>query len=525
MIYEYKLLEGECFWGASTLDGVYNPYTENSDFTRDFRIWPRNQTMPFLVSNKGRYIWSETMFNFTIKDGVMTLESDDEITMTVAGTTLREAYMDAMKKHFPFDGVRLPDKFFTSAQYNTWMEFDYHQNQKGILEYAHAIVDNGYEPGILMIDEGWHKRYGEWEFDLYKFPDPKAMTDELHELGFKVLLWVTPYVSPDGYDYVKSISTASWWGDTTGNKDRFVRNAKGEVALFKWWNGYSAMLDFRKPNDFDYLDKKLKKLMDDYGIDGFKFDGANPSAAGGYHPRNMVNGPAREDHDPYAMNIAWNEFGRRYEYHEFKDTYKGGGKNGIQRLADRNHKWVGDGIDTIIPSTILQGLIGHPFICPDMIGGGSWAYNVMPDFKVDEELFVRMAQVSVFCPMMQFSWAPWRVLSEKSQKLVHAAAMLHKSVSAEILELVRESEVSGEPIVRSLEYNDPGKGYQLIVDQYMVGRDILVAPVITPETYVRDVVFPEGVWVDPENGKEYQGGMTHKVECPIEKLPWFRRKK
>ena len=525
MIYEWKLLKGECFWGASTVDGAINPYTEDSDFSHDYRMYAGNQTMPLLVSSKGRYIWSESLFNFTIKTGVMTLESDDEITMNQAGTTLREAYLHAMKNHFPFDGVRLPAEFFTTAQYNTWMEFDYNQNQQGILAYAHGIVDHGYEPGILMIDEGWHKRYGEWEFDPYKFPDPKAMMDELHQLGFKVLLWVTPYVSPDGYEHFISTSTAPWLGNTQGNEDRFIRNAKGEIALFHWWNGYSAMLDFRKPKDFEYLDRKLQKLIRDYGVDGFKFDGANPSREGGYHPLNMINGPAREDHDPCAMNIAWNEFGRRFPYHEYKDTYKGGGKNCIQRLSDRSHRWKGYGIDTLIPSSITQGLIGHPFICPDMIGGGSWAYNRMPDFKMDEELFVRMAQVSVFCPMMQFSWAPWRVLSEKAQKMVHAAAMLHKEMAPEILALVRESEVSGEPILRNLEYNDPGKGYERIVDQYMVGNDILVAPVITPHTYVREVVFPAGEWRDPENGKIYQGGMTHLVECPVEKLPWFRRVK
>jgi len=73
VIYEYKLLKGECFWGGSTADGLHNPYTEESDFSCDFRIHPGNQTMPLLVSNKGRYIWSESLFNFTVKNGVMTL--------------------------------------------------------------------------------------------------------------------------------------------------------------------------------------------------------------------------------------------------------------------------------------------------------------------------------------------------------------------------------------------------------------------------------------------------------------------
>jgi alpha-glucosidase len=110
-----------------------------------------------------------------------------------------------------------------------------------------------------------------------------------------------------------------------------------------------------------------------------------------------------------------------------------------------------------------------------MIGGGSWAHNVDPDFKMDEELFVRMAEASALMPMMQFSWAPWRVLSPEAQAMVKAAADLHRRMAGEILALVRDAEVRGEPIVRSLEYNDPHKGYEHIMDEFMLGEDILVA--------------------------------------------------
>ena len=60
--------------------------------------------------------------------------------------------------------------------------------QQKAMDYAHAIVNNGFEPGFLIIDEGWHTRYGLWQFDLHKFPDPKAMVDELHKMEFKVFL-------------------------------------------------------------------------------------------------------------------------------------------------------------------------------------------------------------------------------------------------------------------------------------------------------------------------------------------------
>ena len=241
-----------------------------------------------------------------------------------------------------------------------------------------------------------------------------------------------------------------------------------------------------------------------------------------YHPDNIKNGKAAKDHDAAALNIAWNEFGSRYEFHEYKDTFKGGGKATIQRLLDRNHTWDENGINTILPCSMLQGLIGHPFVCPDMIGGGEWTYNFIPDFKVDEELFIRMAQVSAFFPMMQFSWAPWRVLTKKSFNTVLNAARLHKNMATEIIGLIEDAEKSGEPIIRNLEYNDPHQNYAVIKDEFMLGENILVCPVVTKGTFEKDIVFPKGVWQD-ENGNEYAGRQTLCLPTPLDKLLWFRR--
>ena len=518
MEYKIKMLDGERFFGGSTEKGTANPFDKNSEAAYDFCRSCPNQTMPLFLSTKGRYIYSDNPFAITFSHGEITVEGEDVLLVT-AGTTLREAYLAAMREHFPFDGRRLPERFFTTAQYNTWMEFTYFPTQEGVLKYARGIVDNGFTPGILIIDEGWHGRYGEWEFDFARFPTPRAMVDELHELGFTVMLWVTPLVCADGHDFICSIIKALGGGEDYDKV--YIRNKEGRPGLFFWWNGYSAMLDFRKECDTRFLASRLDRLMAEYGVDGFKFDGGSVAM---YHPENMVNGTPRDDHDPHAMNAAWNEFGLRYEYHEFKDSYRRGGKNTIQRLSDRNHSWEGAGINTLLPCSLLQGLMGHPFLCPDMIGGGQWTCAKDPDFLVDEELFVRMAQASALMPMMQFSWAPWRALSPESLALVKAAADLHRRLSPEILALVRRAETEGEPIMRSLEYCDPGHGYEYIADEFMLGDDILVAPIVTKGTFRKEIVFPSGTWRD-EDGNLYEGGKTHTVDTPIEKLPWFRRVK
>ncbi len=224
------------------------------------------------------------------------------------------------------------------------------------------------------------------------------------------------------------------------------------------------------------------------------------------------------------MNQAWNEFGRRYPYHEYKDSYLAGGHNAIQRLRDKGHRWDGNGINHLLPCALTCSLIGHPFVCPDMIGGGEWSYNYLPGFQIDEELFVRMAQCSALFPMMQFSWAPWKALSKENLAICVEAAKLHQRMAGEIMALVKDAEKTGEPIMRTLEYNDPHQGYAPITDEFMLGADILAAPVVTKGTRERTVYFPAGLWED-EEGVRYQGRTAQVLASPIEKLLWFKRVK
>lgn len=463
--------------------------------------------MPLFVSDKRRYIWSDEPFAVSVNDGCLVFEGEG-VVAEKRGETLKDAYLGAMNDKFPFEKKELPVEFFQTPQYNTWIEFLYNPTQDGVLRYADDIVKNGFEPGVLIIDEGWHGRYGTWEFDPYKFPDPRAMVDKLHGMGFKVMLWVVPYVCADGEAFARNIPE---------RKDIFMRNFDGDVSIVKWWNGCSAILNLYNSADAEFLDGQLKKLTENFGIDGFKFDGGSYLS---YTEKNFVNGKPNCPYTAAELNRAWNEFGERYKFHEYKDTFKGGGKVVIQRQCDKNSAWEGNGINALVPNALLQGLIGHPFICPDMVYGGEWRC-FEHGAVIDEELFVRSAQCSALFPMMQFSLSPWRVLSAPSLDIVRNAAKLHTRLSGEILRLVAESEKSGEPIIRALEYEYPNCGFECVTDEFLLGSDILVAPVTEKGARERKVVFPSGKWAGAD-GTVYEGG-EHTVSAPLEVLPWFKK--
>lgn len=489
MKYVFEIEENEYWWGGATPLGDKMPFSVETEIKIDLAgMDARNQSMPLLLLNKGRYIWSDEPICFEFKDGKIYVEGSAEVRIYKVGDNLRDAYLTAMKRHFPFDGAPLQEKFFSTAQYNTWMKVTYNPTQEAVLKYAHDVVYNGFEPGILIIDEGWHGRYGTWEFDRIKFPDPKAMVDELHSLGFTVMLWVCPFVTADGEKYVKSLRFGAEFEDKKISTDLFLRLEDGDVALVNWWNGTSAILDFTCNSDVEYMKTQLDKLINDFGIDGFKFDGGQC-----YHYSNLmcVNGKLSPNLRSFEKNIAWNEFGRQYKYHEYKDTCKGGGKCTIQRLLDRTHSWDNEGINTIIPYSLFQGLIGYPFICPDMIGGGEWSIFIN-GVEIEEELFVRMCQVSVFFPMMQFSMPPWEYLSKENLAICLDMAKIHKKFSSQIIEEVNKSRFSGEPIVRHLAYEFPDENFEKITDCFMFSDKILVAPVLKKGEVTRTVRLPSG---------------------------------
>ena len=123
--------------------------------------------------------------------------------------------------------------------------------------------------------------------------------------------------------------------------------------------------------------------------------------------------------------------------------------------------------------------------------------------------------------MMQFSVAPWRVLDKEYLNAVKKAVEIRMKFTPYIIQLVKESANSGEPIVRSLEYVFPNQGFESVKDQFMLGGKYMVAPMVE-KAYKRKVVFPNGTWIG-DDGKRINGPLVTEIEVPIGRLPVFER--
>lgn len=506
--------QGEYWWGGLSSRGFETPYDAETNV--GYNLWGDNignQAQPLLLSNTGRYIWCEKPIEYHFKNGrIKVISRDGEIIHGKQGKNLKDAYSFVSKTYFPSNGLIPDELLFTSPQYNTWIELMYDQNEEDILNYARDLIGKGYPPGVLMIDDNWQTDYGIWEFSSNRFTDPKGMIEELHEMGFKVMLWICPFVSPDSDVFRHLASEGMLLLDSHRVNEIKWKNTQSQAAIIRWWNGASACLDLSNPKTQDWFKERLNHLVNEFGVDGFKFDAGDAD----FYAKDIISYKAcsPNDHTSYFA-----ELGLEYPLNEYRASWKMAGLPLVQRLRDKGHNW--EDLQKLIPDLMSQSVMGYAYTCPDMIGGGEYR-SFLNASTIDEELVVRSSQVHALMSMMQFSVAPWRVLSEENQAICLDMARLHKEMGPIILNLAKHAANTGEPIVRPMAFVYPDDGYETVKDQFMLGDNILVAPVVEKGARSRSVVLPKGKWKSDE-GRIVRGGRTIEIDVPLERLPYFTK--
>ena len=496
-----KIRIGETAWWSGVINhGEIMPLKDG--YRADFNNNYGNQIQPLLISNRGQTIWSEQAFTAEVLDDTLYVRAGDAgLIYDQSGKNLKEAFQFASRSYFPPAGI-LPDELlFSAPQYNTWIELQYDQNQQDILKYANDILSSGFPPGVLMIDDNWQEDYGKWNFHPGRFPNPVEMMDSLHQMGFKVMMWICPFVSPD-CDVYRMLES----------KKMLLSDSTGQTAIVRWWNGASGLLDLSNPQTTQWFKEQLDDLQSSYHVDGFKFDAGDP-----VFYRDLVS---HQTIVPNEHCELYARVGLDYPLNEYRAMWKMAGQPLVNRLRDKYHTW--EDARKLIPDILLQGIVGYNFTCPDMVGGGEYS-SFLPGAVMDQDLIVRSAQTHALMPMMQFSVAPWRILDEIHFKAVQRAVEIREEYTDLILELAKGSATTGEPIVRSMEYVFPHQRYDTITDQFLLGDHILVAPLLEPGEGTRTIVIPEGKWKERNNGKIIRGPKTVERAVRLDEIPVYER--
>lgn len=420
--------------------------------------------------------------------------------------TIGYSLADVHRRHARWLGCPSDRPFFElmrTPQWTTGARFPMGIDQDTLLRFAREILEHDFPAGLFGIDSRWQAHEGDADFDRERFPNPHELIAGLQDLGFLVTLQVTPLVSPASRHFREG-----------RRRGYFIRRLKdGQPYFARGRRSEGALVDFSNPEAAAWWLDKYQALQDRYGVDGFQFDGgdgnwalADGLTASGFSP----NGYS----DAYAAWVA-----RHFRWCEMRVGWRSQGAPLLFRLTDKGSHWGEEnGLRAIIPQMLHLGLAGYPFVAAGAIGGDQGG-----DQRTEKELFIRWTELSAALPVMRFSLAPWDFDLE-TEEICRQHVHLHQELAPALDRATRQAVVIGAPVIRPLSWLWEDEAAYRCADQFLLGDEHCVAPVVMPGARSRDVLLPPGRWRDHWTGERFDGPTALRDRsAPLDRLLLFHR--
>lgn len=327
----------------------------------------------------------------------------------------------------------IPDQRMIRAPiWSTWARYKVNVTQASVLEYAKEILKYGFPNSQMEIDDMYTTHYGDFDFNPKKFPNASQMIAQLHSLGFRVTTWMTPFANIESRAFLEGAEKSFW-----------IKTAapKSVTSLTRWWQGTAGVLDVANDKAVDWFSRRLKDFQHKFGIDSFKFDAGEVD----FLPRDL-SAPSWLINSNHLTDLYVRMTERFGGMVEVRSAYRSQDVPVFFRMLDKDSHWsYENGLRSVIPTALFMGIIGYPFILPDMIGGNGYGDNepLRTTSIPDRELFVRWLELSAFLPSMQFSIVPWQY-DDEVVKIAGKFVRLHESfVAPEIIKAAEHTLKTG----------------------------------------------------------------------------------
>lgn len=413
-----------------------------------------------------------------------------------------------------------------------WQSRLRYETQEDLLEVARRYKKENIPLSVIISDYFHWTEQGDYKFDPEYWQDVKAMTDELHEMGTKLVVSMWPTINENSENY--------WY---MHDNNMLIRTTKGSDKVFSFY-GPQAEIDVTNPATREYVFSKLKQNYLDNGVDCLWFDEAEPEI----HP---------EHFDNLLFYIGrGDEYGLIYPYYYVKMAYDGFQKMGkvpviLTRAAYLGSQkygalvWSGDiysdfeSLSEQVKAGLNMSMCGIPWWNTDI--GGFWGGDTQTDeFR---ELIVRWFQYGVFCPVMRVhgnrnrhgekkrdvkepTGDPNEIWSfgERNFEILKNLVLLRERLRPYIEKQMQTASEKGYPVMRPMFFDYPEDEIcYTLGEQYMFGDDILFAPVVNRGQTQKEVYLPEGEWVLTKSGETYGKGW-HTVSAEIDEFVAFVKK-
>lgn len=396
-----------------------------------------------------------------------------------------------------------------------------------ILNKLANSLDKGLQVSALWCQDWQGRRITEfgkqlmwnwcWDKDLY--PNLDKEIQNLKEKNIRFMGYINPFLAIEGKLY-----------EEASPKGYLVKNKEGLDYLVTITTFPAAMIDLTNPEAYTWIKNIIKTNMIDFGLSGWMAD------FGEYLPTDAV---LYSNEDAQIVHNSWPALWAKANREAIEEAGKLGeivfftraGHTQSVRYStlmwagDQHVDWsLDDGLPSVIPAALSLSMCGFGLSHSD-IGG----YTTLYDLKRTKELFMRWAEHSAFTPVMrnhegnrpdtniQFD------CDDETLKLYARMSKVYKELSPYMKTLVKENSFEGIPVMRPLFMHYDEEEAYTTKYEYLLGKDILVAPVIKEGQTQWPVYLPEDEWIHLWSGSEYSGG-HYNVSCQIGYPPVFYRK-
>ncbi len=420
-----------------------------------------------------------------------------------------------------------------------WQSKLRYRTQAELLEVAREYKRRNLPISVIVADYFHWTMMGEWKFNPVEWPDPNAMIKELKDMGIHLMVSVWPTVNVNSENF-KEMNENGLLVQADRNINAFM------IIQDRYPEGpsYIHHYDPTNPDSRKFIWEKVKKNYYDLGIRVFWLDADEPEIY-----------PITHQNLRYHIGSAM-EVGCMYPLEHQRGFYEGEKSAGEKEIINLSRSawagtqqygaavWSGD-----IPSTFeyLQKSVraglniavsGIPWWTTDI--GGFMGGDLRTDYF--KELIVRWFQYGAFCPLFrlhgvreptngmdgaQASGGANEVWSfgERAYKIISRLMNIREQLKSYLMSQNRSAHERGIPPMRPLFFDFPKdeQAYQ-IEDQFMLGPDLLISPILEEGKDQREVYLPQGVdWKNAWSGLTSNGGQPILVDAPIDVIPVFWR--
>lgn len=525
-----KQMDGdECFYGLGDKTGFLNKRgyeyrcwnTDNPDPQVD-SFQALYKSIPFFITLKKNAVFG-VFFDNTFRSYFdMGKESDDYYWFGadegnldyyfISGKTMQ----DVVKGYMYLTGTApLPQLWTLGNHQSRWG----YKCEADIRNIAENMRKYNLPCDVIHMDIDYMERYKVFTVDSGRFPDMKSLTDDLKKMGIRIVTIMDPGTKvEEGYDvYEEGVK-----------KGYFAMDPNGGVYVNAVWPGDSVFPDFGRKEVREWWGDHYKTLLDK-GIAGIWCDMNEPASFRGelppdviFHDEDRVSSHA-EQHNVFGHNMAKATYeglkkltGKR-PFVITRACYSGTQKYSIGWTGDNHSIWAH--LQMAIPQMCNMGLSGMPYIGTDIGGFGS---------DCTKELLCRWIQVGCFSTLCRNHSStgtrrqePWQ-WDEETLDIYRKYLNLRYALLPYFYDLCRQEEKDGIPIMRPLVLHyEKDEQVKNLNTQFLVGENLLVAPVVEQGATQKMVYLPQGIWYDFWTKEKLEGGRYIIREAALDTCPIY----